>query len=133
MTIREYKEFDLRELMELYNSAGWVNYTRHPRMLETAYKNSLLALAAYEDDRLVGMIRVVGDGASVVFVQDLLVLPEYRRRGIGRRLLEKVIDRFSEVYQMELLTDNTPENAAFYRAAGFEKAEDKGCSAFVRM
>lgn len=133
MTIREYTEFDLREIMNLYSSAGWVNYTRNPQVLVSAYKNSLLTLGAYDDDgRLVGIIRVVGDGASIVFVQDLLVLPEYRRRGIGSRLLDQVIRHYNDVYQMELLTDDTPETKAFYQSHGFVKVEDAGMSAFMK-
>lgn len=133
MTIREYTEFDLREIMNLYSSAGWVNYTRNPQVLVSAYKNSLLTLGAYdEDDKLVGIIRVVGDGASIVFVQDLLVLPEYRRRGIGSRLLDHVIRHYNDVYQMELLTDDNPETTAFYRSHGFVKVGDAGLSAFMK-
>lgn len=133
MTIREYTEFDLREIMNLYSSAGWVNYTRNPQVLVSAYKNSLLTLGAYDDDgKLVGIIRVVGDGASIVFVQDLLVLPEYRRRGIGSRLLDHVICHYNDVYQMELLTDDTPETKAFYQSHGFVKVEDAGMSAFMK-
>ena len=133
MTIREYTEFDLREIMALYSSAGWVNYTRNPQVLVSAFKNSLLVLGAFDDDeRLVGIIRVVGDGASIVFVQDLLVLPEYRRRGIGSRLLDRVVRHYSEVYQMELLSDDTPEANAFYKANGFMKVGDAGLSAFVK-
>ena len=133
MTIREYTEFNLREVMELYSSAGWVNYTRNPQVLVSAFKNSLLVLGAFDDDeKLVGIIRVVGDGASIVFVQDLLVLPEYRRRGIGSRLLDRVVRHYSEVYQMELLADDTPEATAFYKANGFMKVGDAGLSAFLK-
>ena len=133
MTIREYTEFDLKEIMNLYSSVGWVNYTRNPQVLVSAYKNSLLAIGAYDDDgRLVGIIRVVGDGASIVFVQDLLVLPEYRRRGIGSRLLDYVIRHYNDVYQMELLTDDNPETTAFYQSHGFVKVGDAGLSAFMK-
>lgn len=133
MTIKEYERFELSEIMELYSAAGWINYTRNPQVLISAYKNSLMTVGAYDDDdRLVGIIRVVGDGASVVFVQDLLVMPEYRRRGIGSRLLEYVIAKYNDVYQMELLTDGTPESEAFYRSNGFVNADHLGMSAFLK-
>ena len=38
-------------------------------------------MAAYDEDRLVGLIRVVGDGLTIVFIQDLLVYPQYQRQG----------------------------------------------------
>lgn len=133
MTIKEYERFELSEIMELYSAAGWINYTRNPQVMISAYKNSLMTVGAYDDDdRLVGIIRVVGDGASVVFVQDILVMPEYRRRGIGSRLLEYVIAKYNDVYQMELLTDSTPESEAFYRSNGFVNVDHLGMSAFLK-
>ena len=94
MTIRKLTTFDLGELLHLYASVGWTNYTDKPEMLQKAWENSLLTLGAYDGGRLVGVIRTVGDGYSIVFVQDILVLPEYQRRGIGTRLLRTVMDHF---------------------------------------
>lgn len=88
-TISEYMSYDAEEIRFLYESVGWMNYTARPEMLKKAFENSLAVLGAYEEDRLIGIIRAVGDGASIVFIQDLLVLPEYQRRGIGSALLKK--------------------------------------------
>lgn len=133
MVIRELTTFELDVLLDLYDSVGWTNYTRRPEMLKNAYENSLLILGAYDGDKLVGVIRAVGDGFSVVFIQDILVCPEYQRKGIGTRLLRKIIERFSDVYQMELMTDNTPKTVSFYQSVGFVKADDMGCCALIRM
>lgn len=133
MTIKELTEYNFDELLNLYSVVGWINYTNKPEILEKSYKNSLLSLGAYDDGKLIGAIRVVGDGVSIVFIQDLLVLPEYRRRGIGTRLLREIVERFSSVYQIELLADLTPETVSFYRSAGFANVADAGCCAFIRM
>ncbi len=133
MTIKEYGGCDLTELLPLYESVGWTNYTQKPGMLEEAYRRSLLALAAYEDGKLVGLIRVVGDGCSIVFIQDVLVLPEYQRRGVGTALVKAVLERYAHVYQMELATDNTEKTSAFYRSQGFMPLEELGCRGFIRM
>ena len=81
MTIRELTAFDLEEILPLYSAVGWTSYTDRPEMLKTAWENSLLILGAYDGGRLIGAVRAVGDGASIVYVQDILVLPEYQRRG----------------------------------------------------
>ena len=133
MTIREMTTFDLGVLLDLYNSVGWTNYTRAPEMLRKAYENSLLTLGAYDGDQLAGIIRTVGDGYSVVFIQDILVFPEYQRKGIGTQLLREIMERFPDVYQMELMTDNTAKTVSFYRSAGFVRADDMGCCAFMKM
>lgn len=51
-------------------------------MLEKAYKNSLCVLGAYKDDKLVGIIRAVGDGVTIVFIQDIVILPVTHRNKI---------------------------------------------------
>lgn len=82
-------------------------------------------LGAYDDDRLIGIIRAVGDGQTIVFVQDIIVLPEYQRKGIGTKLLKAVMEKYKDVYQMELLTDNTEKTKAFYRSVGFTASDDR--------
>lgn len=133
MEIKRYDIYDEKEILALYKSVGWENYVSNPQMLEKAFRNSLLTLASYEDDRLVGIVRTVGDGASVVFVQDLLVHPKYQRRGIGTALLTEILRTYDAVYQIQLLTDHSDESIAFYRSLGFVPVEDTGCCAFIRL
>ena len=133
MTICEMTTFDFDTILNLYASVGWTNYTNNPEMLKKAYENSLLTLGAYDGDKLVGVIRTVGDGFSIVFVQDILVFPEYQRKGIGTQLLREIMVRFSSVYQLELMTDNAPETISFYQSVGFVKGDDIGCCSFVRI
>ena len=97
------------------------------------FANSLLTLAAYEEAALAGLIRVVGDGYTVVFVQDMLVRPQFQRRGIGSALLRAVLNRYANVRQIELLTDDTPETTAFYRAIGFQELTELGCRGFMKI
>ena len=59
---------------------------------ETALKNSLYIVSAYEDNKLVGMGRIVGDGVVIDYIQDLIVIPGMQGRGIGRKIIEKLID-----------------------------------------
>lgn len=133
MEIKKYENFRLEEIINLYQSVGWTNYLERFDILEEAYANSLCVLGAYDDDRLIGIIRAVGDGQTIVFVQDIIVLPEHQRKGIGTKMLKAVIDKYKYVYQMELLTDNTEKTKAFYRSVGFTASDDIGCVAFIRM
>ena len=134
VVIRDYAAFDFNEIMNLYTSVGWTNYTDHPQMLEKAYKNSLCTLGAYTaQGRLVGIIRAVGDGASILFIQDIIVLPEFQRKGIGTDLLRAIIRRYPDVYQTELMTDNTDKTIAFYKSLGFTPATEFGCLGFMKL
>ena len=99
---------------------------------KNTYKNSLLVLAAYESDELLGIIRVVGDGFTIVFVQDILVFPSAQRKGVGTALLKAVLERYPDVRQIELTTDNTPKTVAFYKSLGFSELWEVGCCGFMK-
>ena len=108
MEIREYKTYNESEILRLYTSVGWTAYTDQPEVLRKGFEGSMLTLAAYEGDQLLGIIRTVGDGHTIVFVQDILVFPEHQRKGFGSALLQAVLNRYSHVRQIELATDHTP-------------------------
>ena len=132
MEIKEYKEYQEDEIQTLYAAVGWTAYTEDLPALERGFQNSLLVLAAYEDGELIGLIRAVGDSATVVFVQDLLVAPQKQRQGVGTALLKAVLDRYSNVRQLLLTTDNTPKTIAFYKSLGFSDLSTLGCCGFMR-
>lgn len=95
-------------------------------------KRGLLVLAAYENDELFGIIRVVGDGFTIIFVQDILVFPREQRNGVGTALMKAVLDRYPDVRQIELATDNTSKTVAFYKSLGFTEFSEMGCCGFMR-
>jgi len=133
ITIKEYTQYKETEILNLYKSVGWTNYSDKPEMLKNAYANSLKILGAYENEKLLGIIRVVGDGYSIVFIQDILILPDYQHRGIGTALIKKILEMYQNVYQKELLTDNTEKTIQFYKSVGFEMDTDIGCRAFLKV
>lgn len=132
MTIQPYTQYSGAEILPLYEAVGWVFYCKHPEVVEKAYANSLCTLAAYEDEKLVGVIRGVGDGQTILFIQDLLVYPEYQRKGIGTGLMKAMLERYAHVYQIELATDNTEKTIAFYKSFGFHNLSDIGCCGFMK-
>lgn len=132
LVVKGYSKYNEEEILNLYKSVGWLNYTSNPAMLKNAYKNSLKILGAYDADKLVGIIRVVGDGYSIVYIQDMIVLPEYQRKGIGTLLLEKILFEYKNVYQKVLMTDNTEKTVRFYKSAGFMADTDINSVAFLK-
>ena len=133
MEIREYKAYNETEILALYASVGWTACTEHPDVLRKGFENSMLTLAAYDGEQIMGIIRTVGDGHTIVFVQDILVFPEHQRKGVGSALLQALLDRYSHVRQIELATDNTEKTVAFYRSMGFKERSEIGCCGFMRM
>ena len=132
MVIKPYTYYKECEILPLYKAVGWSNYCERPQMLENAYAGSLCILAAYENSKLVGIIRSVGDGCSILFIQDILVYPEYQRKGIGTALMKAILDRYAHVYQIELATDNTEKTISFYKSLGFHPLHEIGCCGFMK-
>lgn len=132
MEIREYGVFHKEEIESLYASVGWNAYTDDLPALERGFMKSLLVLAAYDGEELIGIFRATGDGETIVFIQDILVDPAHQRKGVGTALVQEALARFRRVRQIELVTDDTPETVAFYRALGFRPLSELGCCGFMR-
>lgn len=121
------------QLLELYEANGWITYTLNPETLFRAVLHSHV-VSVWDADRLVGLIRVLSDKQVVVFIQDILVHPAYQRRGIGTRLLEFILRRYSHIRQVVLLTDNAQQTVSFYQKVGLSRIEElSDLTAFVKM
>ena len=131
--IRKQEVVKLEDVLHLYQAVGWTNYTNQPQMLEQALSHSLVIYLALDGDAVVGLIRLVGDGFSSVFVQDLIVLPSYQRQGIGSSLMKEALEDFKEVYQVQLATEQTEKNVGFYRSMGFETLSTYNCIGMTWM
>ena len=122
----------LDQLINLYTSVGWNSYTQNPRQLQKAIANSLLAIGAYDHNQLVGLIRVVGDGLTIIYIQDLLVNPAYQRRGIGTKLMNSVLKKYNSVRQKVLLTENSFKTRMFYESCNFKPCDKYDLIAFYK-
>ena len=115
----EEKKLNQADLLSLYNDANWLAYTNSPDLLQQAVSNSLYVLSVWENGQLVGLIRLVGDGLTIVYIQDILVMKSHKRRKIGSLLLQKALEKFKNIRQKVLLTDDNEETRGFYEALGF--------------
>ena len=127
ITIKKQEIVKLEDVLHLYQAVGWTNYTHQPQMLEQALSHSLAIYVALDGDAVVGLIRLVGDGFSSIFVQDLIVLPSYQRQGIGRSLMKEALEDYKDAYQVQLVTEQTEKNVGFYRSLGFEALSTYDC------
>lgn len=121
------------DVLALYASVGWTVYVSDPDKLRRAFENSCYVLGARDGDRLVGILRAVGDGETIMFLQDILVHPDYQRQGIGRNLIAKFFRDYGHVRHVQLLTDDIPATVGFYRAVGMVPAEELHFKCFVKL
>ena len=121
----------LDDVLHLYQAVGWANYTNQPQMLSQALSHSLAIYLARDGEEVVGLVRLIGDGFSSVFVQDLIVLPTYQRQGIGSTLMKQALSDYKDTYQIQLATDESEKTLAFYRFLGFETLSSFQCTGMI--
>lgn len=122
---------DIKGISSLYESAGWFDYTEDLEKLEEAFKNSLKIISAWHEEKLIGLIRVVGDGLTIIYIQDIVVLPEYQGNGIGRGLIYSVLDEYKDVKQKILISEDKDSSIEFYKNIGFKSIDTYNGVAFV--
>jgi ribosomal protein S18 acetylase RimI-like enzyme len=102
----------------------WLAYTREPAALQRALEGSSTLVTARDGRMLVGLARVISDGASICYLQDILVRPSHQRRGVGRALAERALEQYPHVRQKVLITDDEPRQKAFYEALGYTQTDE---------
>lgn len=117
-------EFNAQEIQTLYEAVGWSAYTKELNTLLAGLQNSDRVVLAREAGELVGLARVISDGYTIAYLQDILVHPKHQRSGLGRKLVMAALEPYSLVRQTVLLTDDEPSQRAFYEALGFTESRD---------
>ena len=131
INITKETSVSIDDVLHLYQAVGWTNYTNQPQMLEQSLAHSLAIYVARDGEEIVGLVRLVGDGFSSVFVQDLIVLPSYQRQGIGSDLMKEALGDFKDAYQVQLATEQTEKILGFYRSLGFEILSTYDCTGMI--
>lgn len=125
MTIvyKETKEIDVDKVRGLYLDVKWTAYTEDEGIIRSIIPNALHVISAWEGEELVGLVRTIGDGVYILYIQDLLVKEAYQGKGIGSELLQKMIHKNKHIPQKVLMTDNQESTVRFYEQNGFVKAD----------
>lgn len=130
----DYKDsLTCEQLKTFYEAAGWISYTADIMKLQRAVQQSLYVVTAWIEDKLVGLVRVVGDGETILFVQDVIVLKAYRRCGIAMDMVDHLIEKFPDVRQKVLLTEESDETRGFFEEVGFMSCDQGDLVGFVRF
>ena len=124
---KENVQVEKEDLENLYSSVGWIAYTNNLDVLDKAINSSLNVITAWDNEKLVGLIRVVGDNHTIIYIQDILVNPSYQNKKIGTQLMTMTLAKYKKVRQKTLLTEDAPDVRHFYEKFGFSSC-DKGSS-----
>ncbi len=120
------KEADPKEIKELFVEGGWWNSEndKNEFFVESLIKSTFLFAVAKSEGRIVGMGRVLSEGISDAYIQDVVVLKDFRKQGIGggiiRLLLKELLAR--KISWIGLIS--VPGAESFYKEIGFEVMQD---------
>lgn len=125
MIYREVIAEDAPGVWRLLKLAGWADAEPElPEWVEKLIEGSRIMLGAFgEDGTLAGMARVLSDGVSDAFIQDVVVDPQFRGRGIGAELVTRLVAMLTERGADWIGLVATPGNAEFYERLGFRVLE----------
>ncbi|PRA09461.1 MULTISPECIES: GNAT family N-acetyltransferase [unclassified Paenibacillus] len=122
MTIifKEVKDIDTQAIQELFHSVEWKSGD-FPEDLRQAINNSHTVITAWDDTKLVGLINALSDGVMTVYFHYMLVHKEYQSLGIGKRMMEQMLSRYSNIKTKVLISYDSAEK--FYETFGFKPEE----------
>ena len=115
ITYKDTHDFTEKELKDLFLSVGWSS-GHFPDKLVIAMKNFETVFTAWDEDKLVGLVSAMDDGIMTAYVHYLLIRPEYQGMGIGKELVGRIKDHYSDYLRIVVV--------AYNEDCDFKKADD---------
>ncbi len=125
--IIKHNELTAEEFIELWETV----WGQGPSLEQTrlAMKNTLFRVSVFDGDRIVAMARVIGDKGLDYYIKDVIVRPEFQGRGIGRILINELLEYVDEngVSGTDVFVElcAMPDKIPFYEKFGFDSNEAK--------
>lgn len=122
MVIYENK-LTAKEFALLTESVGWGR--PNLKQIEIALKNTIYTVSVKKDDKIIGMGRIIGDGARIFYIQDVVIHPHYQGIGFGTKIMEMLMAYINHLQLRDcsimigLMAAKGKEG--FYERFGFQK------------
>ena len=117
--VSQLNEQQISELVELYKNEFWSDKRTHPEVDKMLAASDIIIGLVDECDRLVAFTRVLTDFVYRAIIFDVIVKPDYRDRGLGKQLLDAVVNH-PQLQSVEYLgLYCLPEMVQFYERWGF--------------
>ena len=119
--IKNVEEFNL-----LYDAVGWGAYDE--KITQKALDNTFYSVSVYDDNNIVGYGRIIGDTICFLYIQDIMVKPEYQGNKIGTMIMNKLLEKINEIKQenpdLRVYLGASKNREEFYEKFGFIKRID---------
>ena len=117
---------NVEEFNSLYDDVGWEAYDDN--ITQKALDNTFYSVSAYDDNKIVGYGRIIGDTICFLYIQDIMVKPEYQGNKIGTMIMNKLLEKINEIKQenpdLKVYLGASKNREEFYEKFGFIKRID---------
>ena len=117
---------NVEEFNFLYNAVGWGEYDEN--ISKIALENTFYSVSIYDDNKIIGYGRIIGDKICFLYIQDIMVLPEYQGKKIGTMIMNKLLEKTAEVRKinadLRVYLGASKNKEKFYEKFGFIKRID---------
>ena len=88
----------IKDFNELYDAVGWGHYSEE--IVKKSLKNTFYSVSVYDDAKIIGYGRIIGDAICFLYIQDIMVIPDYQNQKIGTTILKKLLEKVKEIQKM---------------------------------
>ena len=117
---------NVEEFNLLYESVGWGSYDKD--ITQRALDNTFYSVSVYEEDRIIGFGRIISDTICFLYIQDIMVMPEYQGKQIGTMIMNKLLEKVNSVRKenpsVRVYLGASKDRESFYEKFGFIKRID---------
>lgn len=117
---------NIQEFNLLYDAVGWGAYDK--KISEKALDNTFYSVSIYNEDKIIGYGRLIGDSICFVYVHDIMVLPEYQYKKIGIMIMNKLLEKIDELKKenpdIRVYLGASKNREKFYEKLGFVKRSE---------
>jgi len=121
--INNVEEYNL-----LYDAVEWGSYD--VEISKKALENTIYSVSIYDEEKIVGYGRIIGDGIVFLYIHDVMVLPEYQGKGIGSLIMNKLLENIEKVKiqnsDLRVYLGASEGKEDFYRKFGFMTRDEYG-------
>ena len=116
----------IEEFNYLYDAVGWGSYDE--KVSEKALANTMYSVSVYDDDKIIGYGRIIGDGICFLYIHDVMVIPKYQNKKIGSQIMNKLLEKVNQIKienpYVRVYLGASKGKEKFYERFGFITRED---------
>ena len=117
---------NVQEFNSLYNSVGWGAYDEN--ISKIALDNTFYSVSIYDEDKIIGYGRLIGDTICFMYIHDIMVRQEYQSKKIGTLIMNKLLEKIEEIKKenpsLRVYLRASKNKEEFYEKFGFVKRTD---------